>query len=156
MWSFVTRVIHSNHRKWSFVKICNNSNTKQQGPVKLCDDCNNRNLKYSLQVELYEDLSREYCISTFTSQEYFYGHQWIIKKNPAYGRQSISRPMRVVAPMPYEGGPRIPQNPIFLKNAKNHWKRKNSKTSRIMPKLAIRPLTRGLKSIGKRGIHHVL
>ena len=33
-------------------------------------------------------------------------------KNPAYGRQSISRPMRIVAPMPQEGGPRIPQNPI--------------------------------------------
>ena len=27
-------------------------------------------------------------------------------KNPAYGRQSISRPMRIVAPMPKEGGPR--------------------------------------------------
>ena len=26
--------------------------------------------------------------------------------------------MRIVAPMPYEGGPRIPQNPIFLKNKK--------------------------------------
>ena len=26
-------------------------------------------------------------------------------KNPAYGRQSISRPMRIVAPMPQEGGP---------------------------------------------------
>ena len=116
-------------------------------------------------------------------------------KNPAYGRQSISRPMRIVAPMPQEGGPRIPQNhiflkngknhpkrkklrnvqkyakicdtpfdqrslihreawfpggpripknPIFLKNGKNHPKRKNSKTSRDMPKLAIRPSTRGL------------
>ena len=29
---------------------------------------------------------------------------WI--KNPAYGRQSISRPMRIVAPMPQKGGPR--------------------------------------------------
>ena len=38
--------------------------------------------------------------------------------NPAYGRQSISRPMRIVAPMPLEGGPRIPKNPIFLKNGK--------------------------------------
>jgi hypothetical protein len=28
------------------------------------------------------------------------------KKNPAYGRQTISRPMRIVAPMPSEGGPR--------------------------------------------------
>ena len=71
-------------------------------------------------------------------------------KNPAYGRQSISRPMQIVAPMPLEGGPRIPQNPFFF-NGKNHLKRKNSKTSSDMPKLAIRPLTRGLSSIGKRG-----
>ena len=34
-------------------------------------------------------------------------------------------------------GQRIPQNPIFLKNRKNHRKRKNSKTSRNMPKLAV-------------------
>ena len=33
---------------------------------------------------------------------------------------------------------------IFLKNGKNHPKRKNSKTSRNMSKLAIRPSTRGL------------
>ena len=129
------------------------------------------------------------------------------KKNPTYGRRSISRPMRIVAPMPKEGGPRIPQNPIFfekrkkssktqklknvlkyakisdtpfdqrslihweawfpggtrisknpifLKNGKNHPKRKNSKTSRDMPKLAIRPSTWGLWSIGKCGFHHVL
>ena len=37
--------------------------------------------------------------------------------------------MRIVAPMPQEGGPRIPQNPIFLKNGKNHSKQKKSKTS---------------------------
>ena len=66
------------------------------------------------------------------------------RKNPAYGRQSISRPMWIVAPMPQEGGPRIPKNPIFLKNGKNHLKRKNSKTSKDIPKLAIGPLTRGL------------
>ena len=42
------------------------------------------------------------------------------------------------------GGPRIPENPIFLKNGKNHPKRKNSKTSRDMAKLAICPSTRGL------------
>ena len=44
----------------------------------------------------------------------------------------------------FPGGPRIPKNPIFLKNGKNHPKRKNSKTSRDMPKLAIRLSTRGL------------
>ena len=62
-------------------------------------------------------------------------------KNPAYGRQSISRPMRIVAPMPQEGGPRIPNNPIFLKNGKIT---KNQETSRNMTKLALRPSTRGL------------
>ena len=45
--------------------------------------------------------------------------------------------MRIVAPMQQAGGPRIPQNPIFLKNGKNHPKRKNSNLSRNMPKLAI-------------------
>ena len=49
------------------------------------------------------------------------------------GRQSISRPMRIVAPIPQYGGPRIPQKPIFLKNRKNHLKRKNSKPSSNMP-----------------------
>ena len=44
----------------------------------------------------------------------------------------------------FPGGPRIPKNPIFLKNAKNHPKRKNTKKSRDMPKLEIHPLTRGL------------
>ena len=44
----------------------------------------------------------------------------------------------------FPGGPRILENPIFLKNRKNHAKRKNSKMSRDMPKLAIRPSTRGL------------
>ena len=34
----------------------------------------------------------------------------------------------------FPGGPRIPKNQIFLKNKKNHLKRKNSKTSRDMPK----------------------
>ena len=52
-------------------------------------------------------------------------------KNPAYGRQSLSRPMRIVAPMPQEGGPRIPKNPIFLKNGKNHQKRNVQKYEKI-------------------------
>ena len=43
-----------------------------------------------------------------------------IKKNPANGRQSISRPMWIVAPIPQLGWPRIPKNPFFLKNAKYH------------------------------------
>ena len=34
-------------------------------------------------------------------------------KNPTYGRQSISQPMRIVAPIPQQGGPRIPKNPNF-------------------------------------------
>ena len=33
--------------------------------------------------------------------------------------------MWIVAPIPQQGGPRIPKNPIFLKNAKNHPKLKN-------------------------------
>ena len=70
--------------------------------------------------------------------------KYIYFKNPAYWRQSISRRMQIVALMPYEGGPRIPQNPIFLKNGKNHQKRKNSETSRNRKILAIRPSTRGL------------
>ena len=37
-----------------------------------------------------------------------------------------------------------PKTLIFLKKGKNHPKRKNSKTSREMQKLAIHPLTRGL------------
>ena len=44
----------------------------------------------------------------------------------------------------FPGGPRIPKTRFFLKNGKNHPKRKNSKTSRDMPKLALHPLTRGL------------
>jgi hypothetical protein len=36
------------------------------------------------------------------------------------------------------------QNPKKIKNGKNNPKRKNSKTSRDMPKLAIHPLTSGL------------
>ena len=79
-----------------------------------------------------------------------------VKKNPAYGRKSISRPMRIVAPIPRQGGPSTPKNHFFLKNGKNHSKRKNSKMSRDMPKLAIYPLTRGLSSIGQRGFQHVL
>ena len=38
----------------------------------------------------------------------------------------------------------IPKKSFFLKNGKNHSKRKNSKTSRDMPKLAICTLTRCL------------
>ena len=44
----------------------------------------------------------------------------------------------------FPGGPIIPKDLIFLKNGNNHIKRKNSKTSKNMPKLAIRPSTRGL------------
>ena len=72
-------------------------------------------------------------------------------KNPAHGRHQLSRPMRLVEPI---------QNKTkcfyFFFKGKNHPKPKNSKMSRDMPKLAIRPLTRGLQYIGKRGFHHVL
>ena len=39
-------------------------------------------------------------------------------QNPAYGRQSISRPMRIVALIPQKGGPRIPQTRFFWKMEK--------------------------------------
>ena len=45
---------------------------------------------------------------------------------------------------PYFVGQRILQNPIFLKNRKNHPKRRNSNKSRNISKLAIHPLTRAL------------
>ena len=35
--------------------------------------------------------------------------------------------MRIVAPIPQQAGPRIPQNPIFLKNGKNYPKQKKNK-----------------------------
>ena len=44
----------------------------------------------------------------------------------------------------FPGGPRIPKNPNCLKKRQNHPKRKKSKTSRNMPKLAKHPSTRGL------------
>ena len=56
-------------------------------------------------------------------------------KNPTYRRQSISQPMRIVAPIPWQGGPRRPQNKNFLKNKKNHPKHENSKRSKNKPKL---------------------
>ena len=52
-------------------------------------------------------------------------------KNPAYRRQSISRPMRIVAPIPQKGGPKIPKYMIFLKNGKHHLKRKIQKRLEI-------------------------
>ena len=44
----------------------------------------------------------------------------------------------------FPGGPRRPKNPFFLKNGKITKNKKNSNMSRDMPKLAIRPSTRGL------------
>ena len=49
-------------------------------------------------------------------------HQKIFKKNSAYGRQSISRPMRIVAPIPQQGRPRIPKNTNFFLNGKKLFK----------------------------------
>ena len=65
------------------------------------------------------------------------------KKNPAYGRQSISTDADSSTDTTVGLTKNTPK-PIFLKNGKNHPKCKKSKTSRNMPKLAIRPLTRGL------------
>ena len=44
--------------------------------------------------------------------------------------------MRIVAPIPRQGGPRIPQNPIFLKNRKKSSKRKNSKNVQRYAKIS--------------------
>ena len=52
-------------------------------------------------------------------------------KNPAYGRQRISRPMRIVAPIPQQGGPRIHKNQKKIKNGKNNPKRKTQKHLQI-------------------------
>ena len=62
------------------------------------------------------------CEQSHASKQFqhhdFFPFSTLTPKNPAYGRQSISRPMRILAQMPQEGGPRIPQNPIFLTNGK--------------------------------------
>ena len=49
-----------------------------------------------------------------------------------------------------------PKPNFFLKTEKIIQNAKTQKTSRNRPKLAIRPSTRGLLSMGKRGFHHVL
>ena len=53
-------------------------------------------------------------------------HFTMQRENPAYGRHQISRPMRIVAPMPQQGGPRIHKNQKELKN-----RRKKSKTEKL-------------------------
>ena len=60
---------------------------------------------------------------------------------------------------PVVGWTKNSQKPKFYekwKKSPKTQKRKNSKTSRDMPKLAIYPSTRGLSFIGKRGFQHVL
>ena len=54
----------------------------------------------------------------------------IRRKNPADRRHQLSWPMRIVAPIPKKGGPRIHKNQKKIKNRKNNPKRKNSKKSR--------------------------
>ena len=57
-------------------------------------------------------------------------------KNPAYGRQSISRPMRIVAPMPQEGGPRQnQQKKLFF--ARRFQTTSRQKCSNVRPLLSI-------------------
>ena len=45
--------------------------------------------------------------------------------------------MRIVAPMQQEGGSRIPKNLIFLKNGKNHQKRKTNNNAKTQKRLEI-------------------
>ena len=91
-----------------------------------------------LLVFQYENLKK----SLFFRKKNLKKKVLVKKKSSIWETKHLS--MRIVSPMPLEGGPRIPQNPIFLTSGKNHSKRKNSKTSRNKPKLAIYPLTRGL------------
>ena len=66
-------------------------------------------------------------------------------KNPAYRRQSISPTDADSRTDTIVGWTKNTSKPIFfLKNVKNHPKRKNSKMSRNMPELAVSPSTRGL------------
>ena len=81
------------------------------------------------------------CFFPFFKKNWVFGYSWstlmwysqvfvsdhvLNKKNPAYGRQSISRPMRIVAPIPQQGGPRIPNTKKKFKNGK-----KSSKTRKL-------------------------
>ena len=71
-----------------------------------------------------------------TYSAYYFKYFKAQQKNPAYGRQSISRPMRIEAQIPQQGGPRIPKNPNFLKNGKNYPKCKNSKNVQRYAKIS--------------------
>ena len=73
----------------------------------------------------------------------------IYNKNPAYGRQRISRRVRLVAPRvtPPQctvGWTENTQKPEFFEKRKKSLKMRKLKKSRDMPILAIRPSTRGL------------
>ena len=89
--------------------------------------------------------SKQKCSNVRPSLSITFPQGFRISKNighPTWG--SGGKKMRIVAPIPQQGGPRIPKNPNFWKNGKNHPKRKNSKMSKEMPILAIYPLTGGL------------
>ena len=61
----------------------------------------------------------------------------IRRKNPAYGRQSISRPMRIVAPMPQEGEPRQNQQKKKTFFARQFQTTSKLKCSNVRPLLSI-------------------
>ena len=56
----------------------------------------------------------------------------------------------------FSGGPRIPKNRIFLKNGKNHPKRKKSKNVQRYAKISDTPLNQRSLIHRDRGFHHVL
>ena len=60
-------------------------------------------------------------------------------KKPSYGRESISRPMPIVAPIPQQGGPRIPKNPNCLKNRKKSQKTQKLKNVQKYAKISDTP-----------------
>ena len=65
-------------------------------------------------------------------------------KNPAYGRKKHLLTDADNSTDTTVGLTKNTPKPIFFEKRKNHQKRKNSKMSRDMPKLAIYPSTRGL------------
>ena len=59
--------------------------------------------------------------------------------------------MRIAIPIPQQGGPRIPQNPIFLKNGKKSLNTQKLKNVQKYAKISDTPFDQRSLSIGKRG-----
>ena len=77
-----------------------------------------------------------------------------ISKDPAYGRQNISRRMQIIALIPQQGGPRIPKNPNFLKSGKKSSKTQNLKNVKKYAKISETPLNQR-SLIHREACYHV-